>query len=194
SFRRWRLVPGMARRLLGSFRMILAQDEEAGARIGALGAARVRFAGNLKALVEAPGCDAAELAAIRAGLGTRPAWLAASTHAGEEEAVIAAHRALRAAMSSGAPPLSGQRPDTSGGDRAPHGARSAGAVASLPASPGRAEEAAGVVSGAPRAVASLAVSADHVLALGSPSADLDADDFRPARSAAGVPLGAGDSV
>jgi 3-deoxy-D-manno-octulosonic-acid transferase len=93
SFRRWRRLPGMARRLLGSFRAILAQDGETVARLAALGV-EARFAGNLKALVPAPGCDPDELAALRAALGPRPVWLAASTHAGEEPAALAAHGAL----------------------------------------------------------------------------------------------------
>ena len=95
SLRRWARLPGMARRLLGSFRAVLAQDEETVAGLAALGVC-ARFAGNLKALVELPGCDAAELAAIRAALGDRPVWLAASTHAGEEAQVIRAQMDLRA--------------------------------------------------------------------------------------------------
>ncbi|MFQ5567577.1 MAG: 3-deoxy-D-manno-octulosonic acid transferase, partial [Paracoccaceae bacterium] len=53
---------------------------------------RVREGGNLKALTPAPGCDAAELESLRAALAGRPVWLAASTHAPEEEAVAEAHR------------------------------------------------------------------------------------------------------
>lgn len=94
SFRRWRRLPGMARRLLGAFRAILAQDAETVARVEALGGV-ARFGGNLKALVEAPGCDRGELAAIREALGGRSVWLAASTHSGEEAQVIAAQMELR---------------------------------------------------------------------------------------------------
>lgn len=94
SFRRWQRLPGMARRLLGSFRTILAQDEETVARVQRLGGA-VRFAGNLKALVEPPACDEAEFRAIRAEIGDRPVWLAASTHPGEEPVVLQAQKALR---------------------------------------------------------------------------------------------------
>lgn len=94
SFRRWRRLPAMARRMLGSFRTVLAQDEETVERLRALGVAG-RTAGNLKALVRVPDCDLGELASIRAALGRRPVWLAASTHAGEEGAVLGAQRALR---------------------------------------------------------------------------------------------------
>jgi 3-deoxy-D-manno-octulosonic-acid transferase len=97
SLRRWRRLPAMARRLLGSFRAILAQDEETVAGLAGLGVA-ARFAGNLKALVEAPGCDAGELAAARTALGRRPVWLAASTHAGEEAEAIRAQTDLRGSV------------------------------------------------------------------------------------------------
>ena len=101
---RWRRLPGMARALLGGFRLILAQDRETVERLRRLGAG-ARFAGNLKALVAAPDCDAAELSAIRSALGDRRVWLAASTHEGEEGAMIAAHEALRVgARAAGALP------------------------------------------------------------------------------------------
>ena len=91
SARGWARVPAMARDLFGCFRLILAQDRETVARLGRLGA-EADFAGNLKALVPAPEADEAALAALRQELGDRPVWLAASTHPGEEEAVLAAHR------------------------------------------------------------------------------------------------------
>lgn len=96
SFRRWRLLSGMARQLFASFQLILTQDEASAGRIRALGGL-ARHAGNLKAMVQPPGCDSGELQAIREVLGDRPCWLAASTHEGEEEAVIAAHCTLSAA-------------------------------------------------------------------------------------------------
>lgn len=93
SLRRWRRLPAMARRLMGSFRAILAQDEETVTGLTEMGI-RARFAGNLKALVEPPPCDAGELASTRAALGQRPVWLAASTHAGEEAQIIRAQMDL----------------------------------------------------------------------------------------------------
>jgi len=94
SARRWGWVPGMAAVLVRSFRRIVTQDAETAARLVAMGAdpGRVREGGNLKALIPAPSCDAAELEALRERLAGRPVWLAASTHAPEEEAVAEAHR------------------------------------------------------------------------------------------------------
>ena len=93
SAARWARVPDMARALVGLFRRIDAQDRESAARFVALGAApgRVREAGSLKAAAPPPGCDPAELAAARRAVAGRPVWLAASTHAPEEEIAAEAH-------------------------------------------------------------------------------------------------------
>lgn len=87
------LRPGLERVLCC---MQTALDAE---RIVALGAepGRVHVTGSLK--LDAP--DAApdpgvERAALLLGLDERRAWVAGSTHEGEEEVVLAAHRALRA--------------------------------------------------------------------------------------------------
>lgn len=94
SARRWAWAPGMARALLGLFARIEAQDAESAARIVAMGAepGRVRAGGSLKAAVAAPACDLAALEAARAAVAGRPVWLAASTHAPEEEVAGEAHR------------------------------------------------------------------------------------------------------
>ena len=64
-------------------------------RYAELGAPRVSITGNLKLDVPAPPADAAKLAAIQDAVGGRPIIAAASTHPGEESAVIDAHRRLR---------------------------------------------------------------------------------------------------
>lgn len=96
SAARWERIGGMARRLVGLFERIVTQDAPTRARLIAMGAdpARVREGGNLKMLADPPGADADTLAALRAALAGRPVWLAASTHAPEEEAVLVAHRAM----------------------------------------------------------------------------------------------------
>lgn len=97
SARAWARAPGMARTLLDLFRTVLSQDAETERRLVSLGAdpARVRVAGNLKVAIPPPGADAAELARLRAALSGRPVWLAASTHAPEEELAAEAHRLAR---------------------------------------------------------------------------------------------------
>jgi 3-deoxy-D-manno-octulosonic-acid transferase len=85
----------LARRLLSSFDLCLAQDEGVARRLTALGASSVQITGSLKA--DAPPLPVvdASLSAFRAAVGTRPLFLAASTHPGEEEAVLRAAEELR---------------------------------------------------------------------------------------------------
>jgi 3-deoxy-D-manno-octulosonic-acid transferase len=84
----------MAAALIRSFRQIVTQDKVTVTRLLELGAdpARLREGGNLKALVPVPDCDGRELEQLRRLLAGRPAWLAASTHEPEEEAVATAHQ------------------------------------------------------------------------------------------------------
>jgi 3-deoxy-D-manno-octulosonic-acid transferase len=95
SFERWRMVRGMAAALLERFDLCLVQDAEDGERLTTLGAPRVVVTGNLKFDVPAPPADPALLAALAQAIQLRPTILAASTHAGEEVAMIAAHRELK---------------------------------------------------------------------------------------------------
>ncbi|HLO77221.1 MAG TPA: glycosyltransferase N-terminal domain-containing protein [Magnetospirillum sp.] len=94
SFATWRKAPGFIGRMLSAFTLCLGQTPEDARRLAALGAARVDCLGNLKmAGPELPG-DNAELARLRAIVGDRPLWLAASTHAGEEALAARVHQML----------------------------------------------------------------------------------------------------
>ena len=96
SYRGWQRVPSFARRVVGAFDTVHPQSAEDAERLRALGAKAMEAPGNLKFAAAPLPADEAALAALRAQLGARPAWLAASTHAGEEDAVAAAHRSLAA--------------------------------------------------------------------------------------------------
>jgi 3-deoxy-D-manno-octulosonic-acid transferase len=96
SFKRWRRVPGVIAALLNRIDLCLAQSATDATRYAKLGAPRVNATGNLKLDVPAPPADEAALRRLRDIIGKRPVMVAASTHAGEEEAVIGAHRRLRA--------------------------------------------------------------------------------------------------
>jgi 3-deoxy-D-manno-octulosonic-acid transferase len=95
SFRRWRRLPGASAALLGRFDLCLAQSAANEQRLVQLGAPRVVSTGNLKLDVPAPPADTATLHRFNALIGLREVVAAASTHPGEETAVIAAHRRLR---------------------------------------------------------------------------------------------------
>ena len=98
SAARWARAPGLARAMLGGFELVLARSAEDARRLEALGLARVACWGDLKAAAPALPADAGALAALRAATGARPVVLAASTHPGEDQMVIAAHRALAAEL------------------------------------------------------------------------------------------------
>src|SRR6202041_2869401 len=94
SFPRWRRVMGTISALLGRFDICLAQSQVDAERFAALGSRNVVTTGNLKLDVPAPPADAAKLERLMAVTRGRPIIVAASTHPGEEEMLLAAHRAL----------------------------------------------------------------------------------------------------
>lgn len=96
SYHAWqRYAPGWCRNLLAAFSLVLAQTERDAQRLSALGATQVKCLGNLKFAAAPASCDEAELASLREQIGQRPVWLIASTHPGEEELALLAHKSLR---------------------------------------------------------------------------------------------------
>ena len=93
SYKRWQARPFAAGRLLGGFDLILAQDGRAAERLTSLGG-MVGGEADLKFGAAPLPADKTVLADLRARLGDRPLLLAASTHPGEDEIVLAAWRAL----------------------------------------------------------------------------------------------------
>jgi 3-deoxy-D-manno-octulosonic-acid transferase len=96
SYRRWRRWPGLIGPMLGAFSQCLAQDADQAERLRRLGARDVAAVGDLKAAGATLPVDQAQLRRLHRQIGSRPLWLAASTHAGEEEIAAAAHRCLAA--------------------------------------------------------------------------------------------------
>ena len=94
SFKGWSRVPRTIARLLGCFTLCLAQSKKDAERLRALGAASVSTPGNLKFAAAPLPVDQGILIKMMDTVGSRPVWLAASTHDGEDQAVIDAHRAL----------------------------------------------------------------------------------------------------
>jgi 3-deoxy-D-manno-octulosonic-acid transferase len=92
----WQHVPGFARGLFGAFDRVMAQSTGDDARLRTLGAPASLLVGNLKYAGLPLPADEAELARLRALLAGRPAWLAASTHPGEDGPVRAVHERLAA--------------------------------------------------------------------------------------------------
>ena len=98
SFPRYLRLPGFTAGVLAQCSVIAAQSQADADRFLALGApaSRVRVMGNLKFDIELPAALIARGRELRERLGAqRPVWVAASTHEGEEQAVLDAHIILR---------------------------------------------------------------------------------------------------
>jgi len=95
SFPRYRLVRGAMRQVLGTITVLAMQSDEDARRAIALGALpeRVVVTGNLKHEPLPDPAGAADLWHRLLGLTAgQPVWIAGSTHRGEDEAVLEAHR------------------------------------------------------------------------------------------------------
>ncbi len=92
----WKKRPATAQFILASFQLFLTQNDKTAANLIAMGAQpeRVHPGTNLKAMSDPLPVDQKTLTEIRAQIGERPVWIASSTHAGEEETVLAAHKRL----------------------------------------------------------------------------------------------------
>jgi 3-deoxy-D-manno-octulosonic-acid transferase len=94
SYRAWRALAPLARAMFGSIDLWLAQTPGDAERLTDLGAGRVTVCGNLKFDAPPPPADQSAVAAFRSAAAGRCVLLAASTHPGEEAAVVAAHAEL----------------------------------------------------------------------------------------------------
>ncbi len=96
SVQGWRKRPRTARAVLGVFDILLTQNAENAENLIAMGAepTRVETGINLKSTSAPLPVDADALAEMQSQLDSRPLWVASSTHPGEEEIVLAAHRRL----------------------------------------------------------------------------------------------------
>ncbi len=94
SFPRWQRMARSISALLGSFELCLTQSRIDAERFATLGGRNVLTTGNLKLDVPAPPADPARLERLETMTRGRPVIVAASTHPGEEEILIAAHKSL----------------------------------------------------------------------------------------------------
>jgi 3-deoxy-D-manno-octulosonic-acid transferase len=84
--------------LLSVFKKVIAQSEADAKRLRDLGAYSAQSYGNLKAAAPPPPYDEEALQQLKTAIGTRPLWLMASTHEGEEEIALQVHENLKAQL------------------------------------------------------------------------------------------------
>ncbi len=92
SFATWQRFSGSIAAMLASFQLCLAQSAEDASRLTTLGAGTVDCLGNIKFSAPPLPIDGDAASALKAAIGDRPIWLAASTHPGEEEQIVEAHQ------------------------------------------------------------------------------------------------------
>jgi 3-deoxy-D-manno-octulosonic-acid transferase len=95
SYQCWKKLSGFSKELIGSFEVCFAQSNKVAEQLRDLGAKNVSAVGNLKfAATPLPYSDI-EYKHLENMLSNRKIWIAASTHPGEEEYIITAHKQLR---------------------------------------------------------------------------------------------------
>ncbi|WP_323783551.1 3-deoxy-D-manno-octulosonic acid transferase [Thalassovita sp.] len=96
SLRSWGRIPQTARFILSRFSLIRTQDAETLQGLLGLGADphTTTQGPNLKAAAAPLPVDDDVLSGLRRAIGSRPVWVAASTHPGEEDIVLQAHEQL----------------------------------------------------------------------------------------------------
>lgn len=94
SFKGWQRVKGTIATLMQCFSLCLAQSDDDGRKLTALGARDVRVPGNLKFTAAPLPVNDDPLADISDQIANRPVWAAVSTHEGEETIIAEAHRKI----------------------------------------------------------------------------------------------------
>lgn len=100
SFHSYQRFAGLTRQVLAQLTLVAAQAEADATRFLDLGLApaKLRINGSLKFDVSIPAEKVERARQLKAGWHNRPVWIAASTRAGEEAKVLAAHQQLLAAV------------------------------------------------------------------------------------------------
>lgn len=97
SARGYARIGALSRPMLGALSAVAAQAREDARRLLALGvpAERLQVTGSIKFDVQVDAALRQRAARLRADLGARPVWIAASTHEGEEDILLNAQRRLQ---------------------------------------------------------------------------------------------------
>jgi 3-deoxy-D-manno-octulosonic-acid transferase len=94
SFMRWLWLPGLAKTVLRTFDLILAQDQQAAQKLKRLGArdGNIRVTGSMTATKKLLQYDEALYSSLSSAIGNRSVWFAAATNRDEEDVLVNAHK------------------------------------------------------------------------------------------------------
>lgn len=96
SVESWKKRRETARYVLDQFSLLVTQNQKTADNLRAMGATDdcIQPGSNLKAVSAPLPVDKGTLSKVREDIGTRAVWIASSTHEGEEETVLNAHKTL----------------------------------------------------------------------------------------------------
>lgn len=95
SFKKWKIAKIFFFRIFRKFDAIFAQTKIDQERLQYLSGKKTYYFGNLKSQANAPKIDQAKLKILQKEIGQRKLFIAASTHKGEEEIILKAHKKLQ---------------------------------------------------------------------------------------------------
>lgn len=95
SVANWMKVRGLISSLLSRLDLCAVQSEEQASFFQALGAQNIYTMGNAKVMMTPLKVDPEKYQALKERVEGRPVWLAASSHPGEEEVILKAHKILK---------------------------------------------------------------------------------------------------
>jgi 3-deoxy-D-manno-octulosonic-acid transferase len=94
TYNKWHFAKKIGFKIFNDFAVIFAQMKEDQERLQKLTNKEILFYGNLKSQAQVLAFNVNELEKLKSQINNRPFWLAASTHKGEEESVLAVHKEL----------------------------------------------------------------------------------------------------
>ena len=95
SYRRWQRFSTTFRVLMSGFSVIVPRDRQIADYLAVLNIPQSGYVADLKLAAETLPVDEHALQPLLKAIHSRPVWLAASTHAGEEEGAVKLHLSLR---------------------------------------------------------------------------------------------------
>lgn len=95
SYKKWQRCPSLVKQMISKFHLVLASSKIDAEKYALLGAQNILTFGNIKEAAPPLPCNEELFQELQASCKGRTLWLASSTHNGEEEFILTAHKALQ---------------------------------------------------------------------------------------------------